>query len=164
MNELFIDDLIEGLETVTSTNVYVCTQKTILKTLDDNECREKFPMICYEYTPDSNVEVDPSESKFLNDSSHNGTWLVGCDDDNVVFLLCLKSKPGGVEIDTIEINSDMRGEKLGERIVCTIETIAYDNLYTYISVSPFDTDAMNFWEHMEYVEDMRGNWIKSLIA
>ena len=45
MNELFIDDLIEGLETITSTNVYVCTQKTILKTLDDNECREKFTMI-----------------------------------------------------------------------------------------------------------------------
>ena len=84
------------------------------------------------------------------------------DDDNVVFLLCLKSKPGGVEIDTIEINSDMRGEKIGERIVCTIETIAYDNLYTYISVSPFDTDAMNFWEHMEYIEDMRGNWTKIL--
>ena len=90
MNKLFIDRLIEELEIVTSTNVYVCTQKTILKTLDDNGCREKFPMICYEYTPDSNVEVDPSESKFLNDSSHNGTWLVGCDDDNVVFLLCLK--------------------------------------------------------------------------
>ena len=68
MNKLFIDRLIEELEIVTSTNVYVCTQKTILKTLDDNGCREKFPMICYEYTPDSNVEVDPSECTFLNDS------------------------------------------------------------------------------------------------
>ena len=119
-------------------------------------------MICYEYTPDSNVEVDPSESKFLNYSSHSVTLLFVFDDDNVVFLLCLKSKPGGVEIDTIEINSDMRNEGFGEKIVCTIETIAYDNLYTYISVSPFDTNAMNFWEHMEYVEDMRGNWTKIL--
>ena len=42
MNKLFIEDLIEGLETVTSTNVYVCTQKTILKTLDDNGCRRNF--------------------------------------------------------------------------------------------------------------------------
>lgn len=160
MNKLFIDNLVERLESVTCTNVYIQSQKNILRTLEINDCIDNFPMVCYEHTSDSNVEVDKSESKFLNDSAHNGLWLVGCDDDTVVFLLCLKDSPGGVEIDVLEVNSNRRGESFGKNIVDTVELIAEDYACEYILISPFDTDAINFWEHMGYVEGRYGNWVK----
>jgi GNAT superfamily N-acetyltransferase len=105
--------------------------------------------------------VEISESKFLNDSSHIGTWIMGTNEDELIFMLNLKSKGSVLEIDAFEIRDELRGQGLGSNILSVIESVA-EQYYSSIIVSPFDTDAMNFWEHIGYVEDMNGNWIKQL--
>jgi hypothetical protein len=65
-------------------------------------------------------------------------------------------------IDVLEVNEDMRRHGLGGNIVSIIESVA-ETYYPTISVSPFDTDAINFWEHMKYYkEENYSNWVKKL--
>ena len=161
MNKFFVDDLLERLETLSDT-VNVIDQKSLKNTIILLGCQNQFPMICYEHTNDSNFDVDMDESKFLNDRNYNGTWIVGCDDDAFNFLICLKTYEQILFIDALEVNEDMRGQGLGGNIVSIIESVA-EPYYPTISVSPFDTDAINFWEHMEYYkEENHSNWIKKL--
>ena len=164
MNKFFIDDLLERLETLSDT-VKVIDQQSLKKAFilyGYLGYQDNFPMICNEYTPDSNFDVDIDESKFLNDKSYNGTWIVGCDDDTFNFLICLKTYEQILFIDVLEVNEDMRGQGLGGNIVSIIESVA-ETYYPTISVSPFDTDAINFWEHMEYYkEENYQSWIKKL--
>ena len=148
MNKLFIDALVErmGYE---FDDISVNTQDEVRKTIVEMKEYDAFPMICYEYTNDSNFEVEISESKFLNDLLHEGTWIMGINEDEIVFLLNLKDMGKSIlEIDTLEVNSEMRGLGIGANIIATIESVAED-FYDKIVVSPFDTDAQNFWRKME---------------
>lgn len=120
-----------------------------------------FPMISFERTTDSNVEVSPKESRFLNDSSHEGNWFIGYDDDDIYFIINLKDDRQTIEIDTFEVNIHKRNMKLGSSVVDAVENAVSGN-YDYIEISPFDTDAINFWEHMGYREGNNGYWIKKL--
>ena len=159
MNLLFLNDLVDRLG----------NEMTILKTdqksLKDLICRmdmeDKFPMICHEYTEDSNFEVSINESKFLNDVMHRGTWLVGMNEDEIIFLCNLNAYGISLDIDTFEVNKDYRGEGLGGSIVSVIESIA-EHYYNEISASPFDTDAGTFWVHLDYLEWRDGNLVKPL--
>lgn len=129
-----------------------------------DDCQDMFPMVSNEFTTDSWFTVDINESKFLNDGDYDCTWLVGCDyDDNMSYVLCLKSygKDKTLSIEAFEVNKDMRGQGIGANVISVIES-AVQNYFDFISVSPFDTDAINFWEHMEYVEGKNGKWIKML--
>ena len=161
MNKLFIDDLVERLETATCTIIKKCDQKEVSFQLKSQELYDQFPMISYEYTSDSQFQVEPQESQFLNDIFHKGTWLIGSDDDTINFIINLQSNGQSLFIDAIEVNKDMRGDGLGGTIVTVIESIA-EQYYSKISISPFDTDAMNFWKHMGYSEDNIGNLVKYL--
>jgi len=164
MNKLFLDDLVERLEMATYTTVNVYEQKDVLRILQGVDGVDKFPMICYETTPDNSFNVSTEESKFLNDKAYNGTWIIGYDDDTVSFLICLSSTNPysySLHIDAFEINEDMRGEGLGGNIISVIESLG-ESYYETIVVSPFDTDSMNFWEHMGYKESNGGNWVKNL--
>ncbi len=161
MNKLFIDALVErmGYE---FDDVSVNTQDEVRKTIVEMKEYDAFPMVCYEHTNDSNFEVEISESKFLNDLSHEGTWIMGINEDEIVFLLNLKDMGKSIlEIDTLEVNDEMRGLGIGANIIATIESVAED-FYDKIVVSPFDTDAQNFWRKMEYDEDKNGIFEKEV--
>jgi hypothetical protein len=72
--------------------VTVNTQDEARKELVETKEYDRFPMISYEHTRDSNFDVEISESKFLNDLSHIGTWIMGTNEDELIFMLNLKSK------------------------------------------------------------------------
>ena len=100
MNKLFVDDLIERLE-YGFDNVLEHTQDEVKRILIDTKESSFFPMVSYEHTDDSNFDVDISESKFLNDPAHKGTWIVGMNDDELIFLLNLKKKNGSIHKDNL---------------------------------------------------------------
>lgn len=158
MNKLFKDDIIEALSDL---SMYIDggNQQFVREELDG--CEKYFPMVCYEHTDDSNFEVDINDSKFLTDPEHDGFWIVGYDDLYVNFLVCLKDHNSTLEIDCIEVNEDLRRFGKGGNIVSIIESVAAD-YYDDIIVSPFDTNAINFWNHMEYEEGGNGYWRKKL--
>lgn len=160
MNKLFIDDLVERLEFEIDT-VTVNTQDEVRKTLVETKEYDRFPMISYEHTRDSIFEVEISESKFLNDLSHIGTWIMGTNEDELVFILNLKSNGSVLEIDAFEVRDELRCQGLGTNILSIVESVA-EQYYSSIIVSPFDTSAINFWEHMEYEEGKNGYWTKQL--
>lgn len=161
MNKLFIDDLVERLEFVLDT-VTVNTQDEVRKALVESKEYDRFPMISYEHTRDSIFEVEISESKFLNDLAHIGTWIMGTNQDDLIFILNLKNKGSVLEIDAFEIRDELRGQGLGANILSVVESVA-EQYYSSIIVSPFDTTAINFWEHMKYEVDKNGNyWTKQL--
>lgn len=164
MNKLFVDDLVESLNICVGAGGCVYKQVDIKKRLGDCNQYDKFPMISFEFTNDSNIQVDVDESKFLNDPMHQGTWIYGTDifdEDDIVFVVNLKSQDNILYIDTLEVNTDHRKRGLGGRLVSIIENVAC-NYFDYVVVSPFDTDAMNFWNHIGYIEDNRGNWVRDL--
>lgn len=162
MNYLFVKDFIDNLESVLYTSVEQTNQKSVKELLTNCEYGEVFPMISSEYTPDSNFNVDISESKFLNDNVHNGCWFVCGEEGDVIYCLINLKQIGEVlEIDTFEVNKELRCQGIGGNVVNCIEDIA-ERYFDAIYVSPFDTDAMNFWCHMGYEEDNMGNWVKKL--
>ena len=163
MNSLFHEELLDELainfEVVSDGN-----QEYVKDHILMDDCQDMFPMVSNEFTNDSGFTVDINESKFLNDGDYDCTWLVGCDyDDNMKYLLCLKSygKARTLSIEAFEVNKSMRGQGLGANVVSVVESVA-EKYFDFISVSPFDTDAINFWEHMEYEEANNGKWIKKL--
>lgn len=161
MNTLFLADLVERFGFEMDTIVKGDQKKVKEKLIELGDC-DHFPMICYEHTSDSNFDVDITESKFLNDSSHSGTWLMGINDDEIAFIINLKKKSNSIlEIDAMEIRDDLRGQGLGANIVAVIESVA-EQYFSAICISPFDTDAWNFWERMEYDSWKDGYLIKNL--
>lgn len=159
MNHNFLDNLIETLEGIVPDVWTTGSQDSMKYKLTEEYWN--FPMICFERTNDSSFEVSMDESKFLNDTTHKGLWIAGCNDDNIYFILNLKEYNGSLEIDAIEVSESMRGEGIGGDVVFAIEDAAKGN-YDKIIVSPFDTEAMNFWEHMGYDESKCGSFIKEL--
>ncbi len=164
MNKLFLDELMDQL--ALGGDQYCVVTKVSQEYLKEYILEEQnyvpFPMVCKEYTPDSKFIVSVDESKFLNSKDYDLTWLIGSDYDGYPsFLLCLDSCENNLSIEVFEVNSFMRGRGLGANVLSILESVA-EKYYTHISVSPFDTDAINFWEHMEYVEDKNGQWSKKL--
>ena len=160
MNKLFIDDLTERLGYDLDV-VHVCTQEEAKRKLIEMDMCDQFPMVCYEYTSDSGFEADIDQSSFLNEPFHEGTWILGVNDDQILFVLNLTSHNSTLDIDVFEVNSEQRGTGLGGNIVAVVESEA-EAYFDTIEVSPFDTAAIKFWEHMEYEEGGRGHWIKEL--
>ena len=151
MNKLFIDDLVERFGFELDTVLDGSQDGVKSKLIELGEC-EHFPMVCYEHTNDSSFDVDISESNFLNGIAHVGTWIMGLNEDEVIFVLNLKNKNNSVlEIDAFEIRDELRGQGLGANIVAVIESVA-EQYYNAICVSPFDTDAENFWVKMGFQE------------
>lgn len=159
MTHFFIEDLIMSLENVVSD--VSCVNQRELKFLL-RKFHKEFPMISFERTNDSNNEVNPEESQFLNNSDHDGHWFIGFDEDNICFVVNLKDTYDCLEIDAFEVNDTKRGMGLGSNVVSVIESAAEDEGYNFVKISPFDTDAINFWEHMEYREGNNGYWFKKL--
>ena len=159
MNKQFIDDLVDRMGnemTIIETN-----QNGVKSHIHRMEMEDKFPMICYEHTEDSEFDVSIDESKFLNDKTHDGFWILGMNDDEIVFIINLQSSKNKLIIDTFEVNTDYRGEGFGRNVISVIEDIA-EHYYGEISASPFDVDAGEFWNHMDYLEWRDGNLIKQL--
>lgn len=152
MINFYTDNLREKLQDVFSEcglSVTVATQSYVKSNM--KEYADKFPMIFFEHTNDSNIEVLPEESKFLNDDDYNGMWLIGKseDFDEMVFMLCIDDVDHELEISALEINSENRRNGYGQALVNCIINSAY-GFYNKIWLSPFDTDAMNFWSAMEF--------------
>ena len=159
MNILFLNDLIDRMGN--EMNILKMDQKDLKNLICRMDMEDKFPMICHEYTEDSNFEVNINDSIFLNDNLHRGTWLVGMNDDEIIFICNLNTYGTRLDIDTFEVNKDYRGDGLGGNILATIESVA-EHYYDEISASPFDTDAGMFWIHMDYLEWRDGHLIKPL--
>lgn len=161
MFEKFIDNLIEGLERGNKFEITKMNQSELRYFLDENidEYGQNFPMICYEHTDDSPDEVSFEESKFLNDKEHEGVWIVGEQFGEVVFIACLQEDDNEIEIDAFEVNTTERGNRIASYVIDEIEYNAstyYDGVY----ISPFDTNAMNFWKHNGYNEEYAGYYVK----
>lgn len=164
MNNNFINELVCTLEECTSTGVKVCGQKDIFNILKEKDCFDKFPMISFEKNGDNHFQVDPTESKFLNDSAHSGTWLYGVDwFDDLVFIMNLKEYQDTLYIDAYELNTDERGQKLGLRIALITENVAEESeCYRFVAVEPFDTNSLEFWKYLEYKPCGNGKMVKDL--
>lgn len=148
MNKLFIDDLVDRMGnelTILETDRISAKEQII-----EIEMENKFPMICYEHTDDSEFDVSIDESKFLNDSTHDGTWILGTNDDEIVFIINLQAVKNKLVIDAFEVNMDYRGEGFGSNVIATVESVA-EHYYKEISASPFDVDAGNFWNRLDYL-------------
>lgn len=156
------DELVRSLER--KFEIKVMSQCELREFLDENiaEYGKEFPMICYEHTDDSNIEVGFDESKFLNDKAHEGTWIVGFNYSEAIFIMCLKDDENELCIDALEVANSERLNKIAEYVLDDVEYVAskyFDGVY----ISPFDTSAMNFWEHMGYKEDYGGYYTKKFI-
>ena len=158
MNKLFKDDLIERLLNICD-DVETGTQYLPRTHLKDEA--DWFPMLAFEENSDDNSYVEFEESNFLTSPLHQGFWIVGWNEDDISFIFNLKEHNRTLEIDALEVNRDKRGGGLGGNLVSIIESVA-EHYYDDIMISPFDTSAMNFWEHMEYEEGNNGYWIKTL--
>ena len=148
MNKLFIDDLVDRMGN--ELTILETDQKGMKEQIIEMEMEDKFPMICYEHTEDSEFDVSIDESKFLNDTTHDGTWILGKNDDEIIFVINLQAVKSKLIIDAFEVNVDYRGEGFGANVVATVESVA-EHYYKEISASPFDVDAGNFWNHMDYL-------------
>ena len=162
MNLLFINGLLTDLDDL-GHNSCVMGQDGVKSILEDeiDEGLDNFPMICYEYTEDSDFEVGIDETKFLNDSAHDGDWIMGGNDEQIEFLVNLKEHGKTLEIDCLEVAKDLRNTGIGRDVVECIEENARE-FYDKVIISPFDTEAINFWNHMEYVEGNSGYWGRRL--
>ena len=148
MNKLnkLVDDFQTELSDTWSLESEVYTQNEVKNILE--ECPNEFPMICFENTNDSDFIVDISESKFLNDESHEGEWLI-IEPANNIGIICLKENDDTLHIDVFEINMLFRGIRFSRQIIEALETSS-KKYYKKIVVVPFDSSAYNFWEHLEY--------------
>ena len=160
MNKLFIDDLVDRMGN--ELTILETDQKGMKALIVNMEMEDKFPMICYEHTEDSEFDVSIDESKFLNDTTHDGTWILGKNDDEIIFVINLKAVKSKLIIDAFEVNVDYRGEGFGANVIATVESVA-EHYYTEISASPFDVEAGNFWNHMDYlIWTVEGELVKPL--
>ena len=159
MNPLFLNDLVERLGN--DLNIIKTDQKSLKDLICRLDMEDKFPMICHEYTEDSNFDVSINDSMFLNGMLHIGNWIAGMNDDEIVFICNLNAYGKRLDIDTLEVNKDYRGEGLGGNIVAVIESVA-EHYYNEISASPFDVEAGNFWNHLDYLEWRDGILVKPL--
>ena len=152
----FLNYLQEVLETDYQLESEILSQNEVKEILKDYS--EEFPMICHEYTPDSQFEVSIDESKFLNDESHDdGKWLfisnIGV--VNLVIEEDFNFRCEVLDIDVFEINENYRDGGFARKIISAIEHCS-KNYFERIKVIPFDTNANNFWKHLEY-EDENNN-------
>ena len=156
----FIDDLSSAFEEA-SFNIGVYRQDEISGILESGGLCDMFPMICYEYSEESRFECDMSESKFLTDSIHKGTWIVGYGEYGIMFIMSIKDNKRMLDIDAFEVNKDERGSGVGTLVAKTVEDVAcryYDSLW----VSPYDSKAERFWKKMGFSDSLYGVLIKSL--
>lgn len=160
MNKLFVDDLVDRMGN--ELTILETDQKGMKDLIVKMEMEDKFPMVCYEHTEDSEFDVSIDESKFLNDTTHDGTWILGKNDDEIIFVINLQAVKNKLIIDAFEVNVDYRGEGFGANVVATVESVA-EHYYKEISASPFDVEAGNFWNHMDYLTwTVEGELVKPL--
>ena len=141
----FVNDFVEGVESDLNMLSDTLTQNEI-KELMVNGLSNEFPMVSYEYTPDTSFEVDIDESKFLNDEVHNGAWVMI---ENMCLINFMEINGNVLEIDAFEMSENYRNSGYARKILNEIEHVS-GQYYEKIKVTPFDDDAQNFWEHFNY--------------
>ena len=126
-----------------------------LKYLLKEEYPDEFPMISYEYTDESKFEVSIDESKFLNDETHSGDWII-------IYNICAMRldvefddyfHTYTVDIDAFEINENYRNSGYARKIIEILEHVLKKQGYVMIKVIPYDNNARYFWEHLGYIDE-----------
>ena len=130
-----------------------------LKYLLKEDYPDEFPMTCYEYTNESEFEVSIDESKFLNDETHSGDWIM------IQNICVMRIEPDNnvLEIDSFEIGENYRNEGFGRKIIEGLEHVS-KSYYDTIRVIPFDENAKYFWKHLEYKEDKDEKLYKKIMG
>lgn len=161
IDENFLGKLIERLEN-SIYEIQVCNQKYLKEMLKEKDLFDKFPMISFEKNSDNSFQVDPDESKFLNDSTHSGIWIYALDwGEDVTFIMNLKDVADTLFIDAFEISTDRRGCGLGKILVSDVE-VSVKDYFRFVVATPFDTDALEFWRHMGYHSSDRGDMVRDI--
>lgn len=156
-------DVVESIETAFTYNgmcvdVANLTQEEVK---DELMYSDKFPMLTNEYTEESPHTVEVDESKFLNDKCYRKHWFrvaYGC---SIVFV-CIRNLGNNIEISAIETSTDCRNMGFGGRVVSGIEEYALLNNFEYVVLSPYDSNAENFWENIGYEKAETGRMFKKM--
>lgn len=149
----FICDLRYSLESEYS--VASCTQNEVKEMIEKYDIENDFSMISFEESNDTYFKADTDSSLFLNSLDYDYDWLYlyeGCDIDNPIALICLHDNYDTIIIDALEVNKKYRHQGIASRIVGIIESCASET-YDRVLLTPFDTDADEFWKHLNYEEN-----------
>ena len=152
--EKILDDFLEHVQSDLGIFGEIISQQE-LKYLLKEEYPDDFPMVSYEYTDESNFEVSIDESKFLNDETHGGDWIMF---SNIcVMRLEFEIDPNfhtyTVDIDAFEINENYRNSGYARKIIEVLEHVLKKHGYVMIKVIPYDNNARDFWEHLGYIDE-----------
>ena len=161
MNKLFLDNISEEIERCLNIHCDLCDQEFIKDLLVSNKITSMYPMISYESTNDSDIEVTPDESRFLNDESYKDNWIVVYNDDaeDICLIQLTDHNTKTIELSVFEMCDQKRVFGYARDILDFFEWFLF-NFYEEIVISPFDTDAMNFWSHRGYINNNNGLYIK----
>lgn len=150
-------DIVELFTDIVSNdyNVEIYKQNEVYEMITSRGYEDEFPMISFERSSDSQFEVTPDESKFLNDPIHRGKWIVGYDSSDLpVFILNLKHSNDNLDIDTLEVAASRRGEGIGKYVVKSIQSsIDESGEFNGLSIQAFDSEAHSFWSKIGYMVD-----------
>lgn len=158
-----IEDIIDNFQTeVENMNLYCeyVDYSLVRDLLVD--CCDDFPMTCFEYTPDSDFTVDIMESKFLNDESHDGNWLIIHNNDDTIGVLNIKEHDKIIEVDVFEINVKYRKNGYGKQFINILENVSKE-YFDMITLVPFDSSSTDFWEYMNYKDNGYDGWFEKNI-
>ena len=137
------NDFIEHVESDLGMITDIISQQELKTWMEENG--DEFPMITYEYTPDTQFEVSINESKFLNDPVYEGDWL----SISNICLMKIEIEHDTLIINTFEINENYRNEGFARKIIELLEHVSKTYINT-IKIIPFDTNAKDFWEYLGY--------------
>lgn len=124
------------------------TQRQVKQFMSDGHV-EDFPMICSEYTKDSDFLVELDDSNFLNSLQYDHDWI---SIDDTCFLSFHENHPDIFTMDVFELMVEERGYGLAATLLEVIEECASVS-YEMINVYPFDSSSELFWKHMGYEEN-----------
>lgn len=165
VQSFFIQNLIDEIESGSAYCKVVSQEELKEYLINTGEC-DNFPMISYEYTEDSNIDVGIDESKFLNDKEYTkGVWIQifneNTGEDSAILHIVENNHIRDIKISVMEVSTQERGNGLGSKIIDAIIDSATERFET-ISCSPFDTNAMNFWSSMDFMVTDNYNYIYKL--
>ena len=156
--EKLLDDFLEHVESDLGMFGEIVSQQE-LKYLLKEEYPDDFTMISYEYTDESKFEVSIDESKFLNDETHGGDWIM----IQNICVMRIEPNDNVLEIDSFEISENYRNEGFGRKIITVLENVS-KSYYNTIMAIPFDESAKDFWKHLEYRENNDERLYKKLVG
>lgn len=123
---------------------------------------EDFCMLTTESTEDSCFDVEPNESKFLNDDNYRDDWFCVSYGDFLAFICVKIDECENLLISALEVGSRFRGQGFGKNIVEAVESYAFMNKIEKVYVHAFDSNAEKFWENMGYEYGPDGKMYKNI--